>query len=144
MATQILKVRKLSEAARLPVRATPAASGFDLYARIDATVRLTRSPRLVGTGIALEIPPGWDAQVRPRSGLTSKGVAVALGTIDADYRGELFVTMWTFGELESYEIHDGDRVAQLVVAMLAPLEIAEAAELAPSARGGGGHGSTGR
>lgn len=95
-------------------------------------------------GIAIEFPPGYDVQVRPRSGLSAKGVGVALGTIDADYRGELLVTMWTFGDTETHEIRNGDRIAQLVIAQLAPVEIVEAAELAPTDRGGAGHGSTGR
>ena len=92
----------------------------------------------------MEFPYGYDAQVRPRSGLSSKGVGVAFGTIDADYRGELLVTMWTFGELDSYELHDGDRIAQLVVAPLVPVEVVEVRELTATARGDGGHGSTGR
>lgn len=95
-------------------------------------------------GIAIEFPPGYDVQVRPRSGLSAKGVGVTLGTIDADYRGELLVTMWTFGDTETHEIRNGDRIAQLVIAQLAPVEIVEAAELAPTDRGDAGHGSTGR
>jgi len=83
-------------------------------------------------------------QVRPRSGLSSRGVGVAFGTIDADYRGELLVTMWTFGALASYDLHDGDRIAQLVVARLAPVAVVEVAELSATDRGAGGHGSTGR
>ncbi|HXK34516.1 MAG TPA: dUTP diphosphatase, partial [Dehalococcoidia bacterium] len=73
-----------------------------------------------------------------------KGVGVAFGTIDADYRGEAFVTMWTFGGVERYELQPGDRIAQLVVARLAPVEVVEVQELTPSSRGDGGHGSTGR
>lgn len=99
---------------------------------------------LVPTGIAVEVPPGFDVQVRPRSGLSLKGVAVAFGTVDADYRGELLVTMWTFGDLDAYVINDGDRIAQLVVAQLAPVRVVEAAQLSPSERGAGGHGSSGR
>ena len=69
---------------------------------------------------------------------------MAFGTVDADYRGELFVTMWTFGAAESYELHDGDRIAQLVFAALAPVVVTEVTELSSTARGEGGHGSTGR
>jgi dUTP pyrophosphatase len=71
-------------------------------------------------------------------------VAVAFGTVDADYRGELFVTMWVFGDLDSHEIRHGDRIAQLVVAPLAPLALVEVAALADTERGAAGHGSTGR
>jgi dUTP pyrophosphatase len=105
---------------------------------------LGRAPAMVPTGIALELPEGFDAQVRPRSGLSLKGVGVAFGTVDADYRGELRVTMWTFGDLDEYELHDGDRIAQLVIARFAPVEVVEVDELTDTARGEGGHGSTGR
>jgi dUTP pyrophosphatase len=139
-----LRVKKLRPTARLPRRATPHATGLDLYACLNAPITLTRAPSIVPAGVAIEFPPGYDVQVRPRSGLSSKGVGVAFGTIDADYRGELLVTMWTFGDAETHEIHDGDRIAQLVIAQLAPVEIVEAAELTPTDRGDAGHGSTGR
>jgi dUTP pyrophosphatase len=99
---------------------------------------------MVPTGIAVEVPAGYDVQVRPRSGLSLRGVGVAFGTIDADYRGELLVTMWTFGDLETYELHDGDRIAQLVIARLAPVRVVEVDALSATGRGDGGHGSTGR
>jgi dUTP pyrophosphatase len=139
-----LRVLRLREGARLPARSTPAATGFDLHACLDAPFALGPTPQLVPTGIAIEFPPGFDVQVRPRSGLSAQGVGVSLGTIDADYRGEVFVTMWTFGELATYELHPGDRIAQLVVAQLAPVDVVEASELSATSRGGGGHGSTGR
>ncbi len=139
-----LRVLRLRDGARLPARSTPAATGFDLHACLDAPLALGPAPQLVPTGIAIEFPTGYDVQVRPRSGLSSKGVGVAFGTIDADYRGEVLVTMWTFGGLASYELHGGDRIAQLVVAQPAPVEVIEASELSPTSRGDGGHGSTGR
>ena len=139
-----LRVHRLHPSARLPERATPHATGLDIYARLDAPLTLTPSPQMVPAGIAIEFPAGYDVQVRPRSGLSSRGVGVAFGTIDADYRGELLVTMWTFGALTSYELHDGDRIAQLVVARLAPAVVVEVAELSATGRGAGGHGSTGR
>jgi dUTP pyrophosphatase len=139
-----LRVRRLHASARLPQRATPHATGIDVYARLDAPLTLTLAPQMVGTGIAIEFPPGYDVQVRPRSGLSARGVGVAFGTIDADYRGELLVTMWVFGGQTSYVLHDGDRIAQLVVAQLAPVTVVEAAELSATERGCGGHGSTGR
>lgn len=139
-----LRVMRLRPRARVPERATPEATGLDLYACVDGSLTLGRAPTLVPCGIALEFTPGYDVQVRPRSGLTSKGVGVAFGTIDADYRGEVFVTMWTFGELDAYVVKDGDRVAQLVVARQVPLGVAEVGELSATARGDAGHGSTGR
>ena len=95
-----LRVRRLHPAARMPERSSPEATGLDLYACLDEPLELTQTPRMVPCGIALEFPYGFDVQVRPRSGLSTKGVAVAFGTIDADYRGELLVTMWTFGGLD--------------------------------------------
>ncbi len=139
-----LMIRTVRPGARSPARATAGATGFDLYACLDGPIVLTRAPQKVATGIAIEFPHGFDAQIRPRSGLSAKGVDVALGTVDADYRGELLVTMWTFGELESYELRDGDRIAQLVFASLAPVDVREVAGLSETARGDGGHGSTGR
>jgi dUTP pyrophosphatase len=139
-----LRVRRLHPAARLPERATPQATGFDIYARLDAPLTLTAAPQMVGTGIAIEFPAGYDVQVRPRSGLSSRGVGVAFGTIDADYRGELLVTMWTFGGVETHKLDDGDRIAQLVVARLADAAVLEVEELSATERGAGGHGSTGR
>lgn len=144
MKEMTLRVKKLRDGASLPIRGSDHASGFDLHACLDAPLLLGPSPKLVPTGIAIEFPAGFDAQVRPRSGLSAKGVSVAFGTVDADYRGELLVTMWTFGDLPSYEIHSGDRIAQLVIAQLAPIVLLEVSELSETQRGGGGIGSTGR
>ena len=139
-----LLVKKLRPSARVPERATPSATGLDVYACLDAPLTLRRAPALVPAGVAIEFPAGYDVQVRPRSGLSSKGVGVAFGTVDADYRGELLVTMWVFGDLETYEVRDGDRIAQLVVSQLVVVDVVESAELSASLRGDGGHGSTGR
>jgi dUTP pyrophosphatase len=139
-----LRVLKLRPSAVLPARGTPHATGLDLYACLESPLVLRGAPQLVPTGIAIEFPAGYDAQVRPRSGLSSKGVGVAFGTVDADYRGELFVTMWVFGGLDAYELRHGDRIAQLVVAPLAPLALVEVAALVDTERGAAGHGSTGR
>ncbi len=141
----VLKVRRLKAGARLPQRATEGATGLDLFACVDGggTLTLGRQPQLVGTGIAIEVPRGYDVQVRPRSGLSAKGVGVALGTIDSDYRGEVLVTMYLFGSESSYPVHDGDRIAQLVITSLVDMPLAEVEELSPTQRGGGGHGSTG-
>ena len=146
METSILKVKRLRPGARLPERATEGSSGLDLFACIDSQdhVLLGRRPVRVGTGIAIEFPRGFDVQVRPRSGLAAKGVGVTLGTIDSDYRGEVLVTMYLFGDLKEYRIANGDRIAQLVVTRLGSLEVVEAEELTETARGVGGHGSTGQ
>ena len=144
-ATPVLKVRRLRDVARLPARATSGSSGLDLTACLDdpAWLDLSVDPVLVPTGIALEIPPGHDVTIRPRSGLSLQGVGVLFGTIDADYRGEILVSMHTFGSRTEYRVKHGDRIAQLVISRLANLEIVEAGELSPSARDTGGHGSTG-
>ena len=141
-----LKVKKLRPEAKLPRRATLGATGFDLYACVDGgdSVQLTTTPKLVGTGIAIEFLPGYDAQIRPRSGLSSKGVGVAIGTVDSDYRGEVMVTMYMLTPNGSFEIKHGDRIAQLVILKLAEVDVVEAAELSATERGAGGHGSTGR
>ena len=139
-----LRILKLRPHALLPVRATAQSTGFDLYACLDAPMLLGPVPQMVPTGIAIEFPAGYDVQVRPRSGLSARGVGVAFGTIDADYRGELLVTMWTFGGDESHELRHGDRIAQLVIARLAPVTLLEVAELGKTPRGAHGHGSTGR
>lgn len=139
-----LLIKKLRPDAVVPSRGTPASTGLDLHACLDAPLTLLPRPQLVPTGIAMEVPPGFDAHVRPRSGLSLKGVGVALGTIDADYRGELLVTMWVFGGLDEYELHHGDRIAQLIVAALPSLTVIEVGGLSETSRGVGGHGSTGR
>jgi dUTP pyrophosphatase len=146
METSLLKVKRLRPGARLPERATEGSSGFDLYACVDGRdhVVLGRRPLRVGTGIAIEFPRGFDVQVRPRSGLAAKGVGVTFGTIDSDYRGEVLVTMYLFGDVEEYRIANGDRIAQLVVTRLGELDVVEVEELTETARGAGGHGSTGQ
>jgi len=146
MDTAILKVKRLRPGARLPERATEGSSGLDLFACVDGAdhVLLGRKPVRVGTGIAIEFPRGFDVQVRPRSGLAARGVGVMLGTIDSDYRGEVLVTMHVFGDIEEYRISRGDRIAQLVVTHLGNVDVVEAGELTETARGAGGHGSTGQ
>ena len=145
MDTPALKVKRLKPGARLPQRATEGAAGLDLFAHIDGegSISLSRQPQLVGTGIAIEVPRGFDAQIRPRSGLSSKGVGVPLGTIDSDYRGEVLVTMYLYGTDSNFVVCHGDRIAQLVITTLADMSLSEVEELSPTGRGGGGYGSTG-
>ena len=141
---EVVRVKKLRSDAKLPVRATPGATGYDLYACLDADLEVGQQPTRVPTGIAIAAPEGYDVQVRPRSGLSSQGVMAALGTIDSDYRGELLVTLYTLPYREPHVIHNGDRIAQLVISRFADIELEEVTELAESERGAGGHGSTGR
>jgi len=140
-----LKARRLRPGARLPQRATSGSTGLDLFACIEAagSIELGRDPVLVPTGIAIEMPPGYDAQVRPRSGLSAKGVGVTFGTIDSDYRGEVLVTMHLFGALDSYTIRHGERIAQLVIGRWADLPVVDVEALSETERGPAGHGSTG-
>ena len=144
-----MRVRRLPHAAGLPLPqpASPGSAGLDLRAAVESEVVLAPGARiLVPTGLVLEIPPGWEGQVRPRSGLALRhGITLpnAPGTIDSDYRGELQVILANGGS-EPFAIRRGDRIAQLVVAPVARVEWIESDELSASARESGGFGSTGR
>ena len=138
-------VQRLRPGARLPSRATEHASGYDLHACLDGgEVEVGEVPVQVPTGLAFAVPPGLDAQIRPRSGLARQGVIGTFGTLDADYRGELLITLYTTAPGIVYIVRDGDRIAQLVIARHADVALVEAEALAATARGAGGHGSTGR
>ena len=130
----------------LPDYATAAAAGADLLAAIDQDIELAPLERkIVPTGISIALPVGFEAQVRPRSGLAAKnGVTLvnSPGTIDADYRGEIGVIMINLSK-ESFRISRGMRIAQLVVARHARAVWREVSELDRTARGAGGFGSTG-
>jgi dUTP pyrophosphatase len=131
----------------LPQYATLQSAGLDLRAHLDRSVMLEPGQRaLIPTGLHLELPEGTEAQVRPRSGLAFKhGITVlnSPGTIDADYRGEVGVLLVNLGQ-ETFEVRDGERIAQLVVARYERVVLAEVADLALSERGAGGFGHTGR
>ena len=146
-----VRIRRLAAARDLPLPApaSSGSSGFDLRAALDSELVLRPGERaLVPTGLVLEIPPGWEGQVRPRSGLALRhgiGIANAPGTIDSDYRGEVAVILVNHGEAP-FSLNRGDRIAQLVIAPVQPpagIEWEEADALEPSARGEGGFGSTG-
>lgn len=139
-----LQVMLLRERARLPARQSEHASGFDLYACLDSPLEVGTMPVLVPTGVAIAAPPGTDVQIRPRSGLSARGVMGAFGTIDADYRGELFVTLYCLPGLGRYVIEDGERIGQLVISRLAETEWQLVEELGSTTRGASGHGSTGK
>lgn len=148
MSSVEVTVRRLPHGADLPLPAyaTEHASGMDLAAAVASELVLTPGGRaLVPTGIALALPAGYEAQVRPRSGLALEhGIMVANspGTIDGDYRGEVGVILINAGEAP-FTISRGMRIAQLVVAPVATVAWAETEELPASGRGGGGFGSTG-
>lgn len=129
----------------LPSYATELAAGMDLTAA-QAIVLEPGTWCAVGTGLEIELPAGYEAQVRPRSGLAMKhGVTVlnAPGTIDADYRGEIRVLLINHSK-DPYRIAIGDRIAQLIIAPVARAEIAVVSALSTTARGSGGFGHTGR
>lgn len=134
----------------LPEYATPDSAGLDLLAAVSEPVTLRPGGRaFVPTGIAIALPAGFEAQIRPRSGLALKhGVTVlnSPGTVDADYRGEVGIILVNLGE-EDFTVTRGMRVAQMVIAAVARLrwaEVHDAAALSRSARGAGGFGSTGQ
>lgn len=131
----------------LPQYATPHSAGLDLRANLDRSVILEPGQRaLIPTGLFLELPEGTEAQVRPRSGLAFKhGITVlnSPGTIDADYRGEVGVLLVNLGQ-ETFEVKDGERIAQLVVARYERVALEQVTDLALSERGAGGFGHTGR
>jgi len=136
-----------AEGLPLPARATPGAAGFDLCAAIEHELLVSPGERvLVPTGFAIAVPEGYEAQVRPRSGLALRhGIVLpnAPGTIDSDYRGELKVILLNAGR-EKVRLARGDRIAQLVVAPVVQAEWEEVAELDATERAHGGFGHTGR
>ena len=144
--TVAVRVRRLphGEGLALPAYATPGAAGMDVLAAEDVTLA-PGARHAVATGFSVAIPPGYEIQVRPRSGLALKhGLSVpnTPGTIDSDYRGELKVIVINHGS-EAFAIARGDRIAQLVLAPVTQAAWEEVAELDDTARGAGGFGSTG-
>lgn len=133
--------------AKAPYYATEFAAGLDLSAALEAQVVLRKGSYLsIPTGIAIELPRGYEGQVRPRSGLAAKhGITVlnAPGTIDADYRGEICVLLINHGS-HDYTIQPGERIAQLLVTPFAHVRVEVVTELSSTARDAGGFGSTGQ
>lgn len=139
-----LKVKRLSPIATLPKSAHPGDAGLDLYAIETATI-VPRQAQLIPTGIAIELPPNTEAQVRPRSGLALKHAITVLnspGTIDAGYRGEIRVILINHGD-QAFEIQPGMRIAQMVIQPVVSVEVEEVEQLGESIRGEGGFGSSG-
>lgn len=143
----MIKVRIINRGHHpLPEYATPQSAGMDLRANIDAQIVLKPMQRmLIPTGLYMALPPGCEAQVRPRSGLALKhGITVlnTPGTIDADYRGEVKVLLVNFSDTE-FVVNDGERIAQMVIAKHENADFIEVEELDETERGAGGYGHTG-
>jgi dUTP pyrophosphatase len=146
-----IEIRQLphGEGLALPAYQSAHAAGLDLLAAVPEGSPLILAPgthALVPTGLTIALPPGYEAQVRPRSGLAAKhGVTVlnAPGTIDADYRGEIGVLLINHGA-KPFPIQRGERIAQMVIASVARVELVSAVALSATERGDGGFGSTGR
>jgi dUTP pyrophosphatase len=142
----VVKIRRLRENAKLPLYRTKGAAGADLSACLDEPIVLQRGDIVsIPTGIAVEIPPGYEGQVRPRSSLGKQGLTIpnAPGTIDSDYRGEVMVLLVNLSR-EACTIAPGDRIAQLVIAPVVQASFVESDDLSETERGHGGFGSTGR
>lgn len=142
-----MKIKIVSKSGRTPIYGTSQSAGFDLPAYLpEGSIVLEKGKRmLVPTGIFIELPCGYEAQVRARSGLAIKngiGLVNGIGTVDADYRGELMVPMINWGD-EDFTINDGDRIAQVVIAKHERAEFELCEELGETERGSGGFGHTG-
>lgn len=137
-----VRIKRLNKIAKLPNYETGGAAGFDLAATSEELM-LPGKRVLIGTGLAFEIPNGYELQIRGRSGLTSKtGLRVALGTVDSDYRGEVKVFIENIGEY-SHRINVGDRIAQGIISPIVQTIFEEVEELSNTDRGSNGFGSTG-
>jgi dUTP pyrophosphatase len=151
MSTVKVEVRQLpnGEGLALPAYQSELAAGLDLLAAVPEDAPIVLAPgkfTLVPTGLSIALPPGFEAQVRPRSGLAAKhGITVlnAPGTVDADYRGEIGVPLINHSDVP-FTIRRGERIAQMVIASVVQAELVTVATLSPTARGTGGFGSTGR
>jgi dUTP pyrophosphatase len=146
-----LRIQRLphAEGLALPAYETAGSAGMDLRAAVAEDTPLTLAPgarALVPTGLKMALEPGWEAQVRPRSGLALKHGITCLntpGTIDSDYRGEVGVILVNLGQ-EPFVIRRGERIAQMVIAPVAQVKVTEVETLDETERGAGGFGSTGR
>ena len=138
----VLRFKRLSDNAYPPVKGSKTAAGFDLLAAYDASVK-AKGKELVKTDLQIMIPEGCYGRVAPRSGLAVKNfIDVGAGVVDADYRGNVGVVLFNFGEAD-FEIKKGDRIAQLICEKIEYPELKEEEELEATERGAGGFGSTG-
>ena len=140
------KIKIISKSGRLPSYETEGSAGADLRAYLAEPVTLMPGERkLIPTGLFVELPPGVEAQVRARSGLSIKhgiGLVNGVGTVDSDYRGEWNVPVINFGD-QPYTIHDGDRIAQVIFSSYLKAEFKVSEEIDETERGSGGFGHTG-
>ena len=141
-----MKIKITTQGGDLPSYETEGSAGMDIRAYVKEPVKLNPGERkLIPTGIAIELPKGYEAQIRARSGLSVKfgiGLVNAVGTIDSDYRGEIRVGLINLGE-QPYTINNGDRIAQMIIAKYETAEWELSDELNRSSRGNGGFGHTG-
>ena len=139
-----IKIKRLVEHAVMPQKATPESAGFDLVA-LDYRYDQHSHFHEYGTGLAVELPPGYELQIRPRSSIskTSLMLVNSPGTVDSDYRGEIFVRFKEIDDREMfYEV--GDRIAQVVIQKLPQVTLVEVQDISTTQRGSGGFGSTGK
>ncbi len=141
------RLKKELSSIPLPSYATKGSAGMDIYAALEKPVRISHGAiEMIPTNISVEIPDGYEIQVRPRSGLAAKhgiGILNSPGTIDSDYRGEIKIIMINFGK-EDFEIQPAERIAQLVVSKVYTAKFIETNDLNNTSRGEGGFGHTGR
>lgn len=138
-----IKVKKLNDKAKTPVRAHMTDAGMDLCST-ESLVILPQTRSIISTGISLEIPEGYYGRMAPRSGLAAKnGIDVFAGVVDSSYRGELKVILFNSDAQQSFTINEGDRIAQLIIEKHYNFPIEEVSDLSDTARGSGGFGSTG-
>jgi dUTP diphosphatase len=140
-----IKIKKLSPLAKIPEKMSHLAAGYDLYSSNKENLLLKQNQiKLIPTGIALSIPAGYEAQIRPRSGLAARngiGILNSPGTIDADYRGEIKVILFNFGN-EDFIIEPNMRIAQMIISKHEELKFTVTADLDETDRGSGGFGHT--
>lgn len=149
MTHQRIKITRLSDTTSdipLPAYATDGSAGMDIYAAVEQDMEIKPGETvLIPTGFSIELPHGFEAQIRPRSGLAVKhsiGIMNSPGTIDSDYRGEVKIIITNFGK-QNYTIRRGDRIAQMVIARYERIVWEEVHQLSETSRGSGGFGSTG-
>lgn len=143
-----VKIKKTEDRAKIPYYQTKGAAGFDLHS-IDTVSIQAGSTMLVRTGLAFEIPEGYELQIRPRSGMSAKTkvrISNSPGTIDSDYRGEvkIIVDNISQNQADSYRIQEGDRIAQAILQKVEQAEFEQVDELSNTKRGSGGFGSSGQ
>lgn len=139
--TSRLNIKRLCATAILPTRSTPHAAGLDLYS-VVSLVLFPNTPTRIRTGIAMQIPHGFVGQIWDRSGMGARGIGKLAGVIDSDYEGEVVVVLLLAGH-EPVRIREGDRIAQLLIVPILPVDVVESWEDRESLRGDRGFGSTG-